>query len=99
MTLSMFHICKKRLLLYYITYTKVKRFKVKKKRKQRREEEERRKRKGKGGKKREQECTYMHASTAVDNFPIRDLERVGDNQVISHIRFKKLVIAGDKDPR
>lgn len=40
-----------------------------------------------------------YASIAVHYFPICGLEGAGDNQVISHIPFKKLVIAGDKDLR
>jgi len=36
-------------------------------------------------KAKEQEYTYMHASTAIHGFPICNLKRVGDNQVISHV--------------
>lgn len=64
MTLSMFHICKKRLLLYYITYTKVKRFKVKKKKVEKIGEERRRKR-GEKGKAREEKKENKNAHTCM----------------------------------
>lgn len=42
---------------------------------------------------------HMHAFTVVHNFLIRGLKRVNNNQVILHIRFKKLVIIGVKDSK
>lgn len=63
MTLSMFHICKKRLLLYYITYTKVKRFKVKKKKVEKTGEE--RRRREEKGKAREGKKENKNAHTCM----------------------------------
>lgn len=63
MTLSMFHICKKRLLLYYITYTEVKRFKVKKKKVEKTGEE--RWRREEKGKAREEKKENKNAHTCM----------------------------------
>lgn len=51
---------------------------------------------GKGRKEIENKIVYLDC---IHDFPVRLLERIGDNQVISRVRFKKLVIASDKDSR